>query len=182
MCNKMSSPAMLCKSIERGMRECDKFWKEKSEIQSTWEKIFTLYCEPKDIFGQRIYEYACFMKFRYFEDYKKMKKLNIMLGKLFIIIGNERYIDEMKKKIKNISNLLEEANFLNVDFDDGLCFRYKFSNIKNYINDLDELKYKDLRKHFIFSDEEKYYELTEIMSSLLKIRNESLKRGIKKFD
>ena len=47
---------------------------------------------------------------------------------------------------------------------------------------MDELKYKDLRKHFIFSDEEKYYELTEIMSSLLKIRNELLKRGIKKFD
>ena len=182
MCNKMSSPAMLCKNNERGMRECDEFWKEKSEIQSTWEKLFTLYCEPKDIFGQRIYEYACFMKFRYFEDYKKMKKLNIMLGKLLIIIGNERYIDEMKKRIKNISNLLEEANFLNVDFDEGLCFRYKFSNIKNYINDLDELKYKDLRKHFIFSHEEKYYELTEIMSSLLKIRNELLKRGIKKFD
>ena len=42
MCNKMPSPAMLCKNNERGMRECDKFWKEKSEIQSTWEKIHIL--------------------------------------------------------------------------------------------------------------------------------------------
>ena len=30
MCNKMSSVAMLCKSNESGMRECDKFWKVKS--------------------------------------------------------------------------------------------------------------------------------------------------------
>ena len=30
---KMSSPAMLCKNNESGMRECDKFWKAKSEIK-----------------------------------------------------------------------------------------------------------------------------------------------------
>ena len=120
MCDKMSSPAMICKSNERGMKDCDRCWKEKSEIQSTWEKIYTLYCEPRDIFGTKIYEHTCFMKFRYFEDYNKMKKLDKMLGKLSIILGNERYIYEMKKRILKISKLLEEANFLNVDFDDGL--------------------------------------------------------------
>ena len=112
-----------------------------------------------------------------------MRKIDKMLGKLKIIIGNESYIYEMKKRILNISKLLEEANLLNVDFDDGLCFEHKFSNINDYINILDELKYRDLRKHFIFSDDNKYYELTEIiMPSLVKIRDELLKRGIKKFD
>ena len=38
------------------------------------------------------------MKFRYFEDYKKMRKIDKMLGKLKIIIGNESYIYEMKKE------------------------------------------------------------------------------------
>ena len=165
------------------MKDCDRCWKEKSEIQSTWEKIYTLYCEPRDIFGTKIYEHACFMKFRYFEDYKKMKKLDKMLGKLSIILGNERYIYEMKKITLKISKILEEANFLNGDFDDGLCFVHKFSKINNYINIFDELKFRDLRKHFIFSDEDKYYELKEkIMPSLIKIRDELPKRGIKKID
>ena len=48
MDNKMSSPAMLCKSNESGMRECDKFWKVKSEIQSTWEKKYILKYKPDD--------------------------------------------------------------------------------------------------------------------------------------
>ena len=72
MCNKMPSPTMNCKSNEmkRGMRECDKFWKAKIEIQSTWEKIYILLYKPDD---------TSRMKFRYIEDYKKMKKINEML-------------------------------------------------------------------------------------------------------
>ena len=48
MCNKMSSPTMLCKNNESGMRECDKDWKARSEIQSTWEKIHILKYKPSD--------------------------------------------------------------------------------------------------------------------------------------
>ena len=35
----MSSLAKLCKSNERGMKDCDEQWRGKSEIQSTWENI-----------------------------------------------------------------------------------------------------------------------------------------------
>ena len=48
MDNKMSSPAMPCKDNESGMRECDKDWKARSEIQSTWEKKYILTYKPTD--------------------------------------------------------------------------------------------------------------------------------------
>ena len=81
MCNKMPSSAMLCKNNERGMRECDKDWKAKSEIQSTWEKIYFLLYKPDDSI------YTSIMKFRYIEDYEKMKKINIKLWQIERIIG-----------------------------------------------------------------------------------------------
>ena len=37
---------MLCKNNESGMRECDKFWKAKSEIQNTWDKKYILKYKP----------------------------------------------------------------------------------------------------------------------------------------
>ena len=105
---KMSSPAKFCKSNERGMLDCDKEWKAKSEIQSTWVKIYTLYCEPRTIYETKLYEHACFMKFRYFEDYEKMKELNKMLGELHrimaeannssILFSEKRGVKKMEKK------------------------------------------------------------------------------------
>ena len=88
MDNKMTSPVKLCKSNVKLMHECDEQWKGKSEFQSTLENIYTLYCEPRDIFGKRIFEHACFMKFRYFEDYKKMRKIDKMLGKILLLMKN----------------------------------------------------------------------------------------------
>ena len=121
---KMSSPAMLCKSNESGMRECDKFWKVKSEIQSTWEKIHILKYKPADSI------YTNIMKFRYLEDYEKMKKINKMTGKILILMKNankglggyskERYIYLLKERLSGILSFLQECNFLNVDSDDGI--------------------------------------------------------------
>ena len=70
MDNKMSSTAMFCKRNERGMRDCDECWKGRSEVQSTWEKKYILKYKPAGSI------YTSIMKFRYIEDYKKMKKLN----------------------------------------------------------------------------------------------------------
>ena len=200
---KMSSPAKLSKSNERGMKDCDEQWKGKSEIQSTWEKIYTLYCEPITIFGTKMFEHVCFMKFRYFEDYKKMKKINEMLGKIMKLLRNanngfcgyseERYIYKLKGKLKDILIFLEECNFLNVDFDDGKCFEYKFFNISDYILNGDkkhvEFIFCRLLNHFKYyydNDEDiygLYYVLQEkIMPLLVKIRYELLRRGIKIFD
>ena len=187
---KMSSPAKLSKSNVKPMHECDEQWKGKSEIQSTWEKIYTLYCEPRDIFGKRIFEHACFMKFRYIEDYEKLKKIDKMLGKILILLQNankglggyseERYIYKLKESLINILSFLEECNFLNVDFDDGKCFDKKhvefiFGRLlkrSEYYCDIDGADIFGL-----------YHDLKEkIIPLLVKIRDELLKRGIKIFD
>ena len=62
---------IIIKKMVNNFRDCDEGWRGRSEVQSTWEKIHFVYCNPRSLFGTRIYEHACFMKFRYLEDYKK---------------------------------------------------------------------------------------------------------------
>ena len=83
------------------------------------------------------------MKFRYIEDYEKMKKIDKMLGKILILMKNankglggyseEGYIYKLKESLLYILGFLEECSFLNVDFDDGICFEYILFNINHYI-------------------------------------------------
>ena len=159
---KMSSPAKLCESNEKVMQDCDEQWRGRSEIQSAWEKIYILYCEPRTIFRTKLYEHACFMKFRYLEDYEKMRKIDKMLGKIMVLLKNankglggyseEKYIYELKKRSLNILSFLEKCNFLNVDFDDGICFEHKFFNISHYLLNGDkkhvEFTFGRLLNHF----------------------------------
>ena len=198
MDNKMSSAAKFCKSNERGMRDWDKSWKGKGEVQSYWEKIYILKYKPADSI------YTSIMKFRYLEDFEKMKKINKMTGKILLLMKNankglggyskERYIYLLKERLLGILSFFKECNFLNVDFDDGICFEHKFFNIRHYIINGDknhvEFIFGRLLKQFKdwydidgvdfggFYHDLKY----KIMPSLVKIRDELLKRGIKKFD
>ena len=144
MCNKMSSPAMLCKNNERGMRECDKDWKAKSEIHSTWEKIHILTYKPDDSI------YTSIMKFRYIEDYKKMKKINEILNEITKIMNTlpKIYANvlilkvyELEEETKNLLQLVEECSFLNIDFDDEKVFKNKFYSIYKFIKDRTNLDY-----------------------------------------
>ena len=82
MVNKMSSPVKFCKINERGMRDCDKCWKGKSEVQSYWDKKYILKYKPDDSI------YTSIMKFRYIEDYKKMKRLDDMLYRIVYRMNN----------------------------------------------------------------------------------------------
>ena len=116
MGNKMPSPAMLCESNERGMREWDEFWKEKIEIQSTWEKIDILKYKPDDSI------YTSIMKFRYIEDYEKMKKINKMLYEITKMMDNTNiqkfsykdrinFIHELEEEIKKIVTISKKVLF-----------------------------------------------------------------------
>ena len=99
----MSGPAIICKTNENKMRDCDKDWKIKSELQSTWEKIYILKYKPSNSI------YTSIMKFRYLEDYEKMKKIDKMLGKILILMkkankglvgySEEGYIYELKESL-----------------------------------------------------------------------------------
>ena len=113
----MSSPAMLCKNNERGMRECDKDWKAKIEIQSTWEKKNILLYKPDDSI------YTSRMIFRYIEDYKKMRKIDEMFYQINRIICSVivpsvfpeeqfDFIYELEKETKKLLNLVKKCSFL----------------------------------------------------------------------
>ena len=135
MCNKMSSPTMLCKNNEIAMRECDKDWKGKSEIQSNWEKKYILKFKPVDSI------YTSIMKFRYIEDYEKLKKINEMLYEIlhklyltkvkrFSSLQLINFIYELEEETKILLKLVEKSNFFaNIDYDDGIVFVKKFRNI-----------------------------------------------------
>ena len=131
----MSSPAMLFKNNEMAMRECDKDWKAKSEIQSTWEKKYILQFKPVDSI------YTSIMKFKYIEDYEKLKKIDKMLYELLHKLNYTKvkrfsspklinFIYELEEETNNLLKMVEKSIFFpNVDFDDGRVFVKKFRNI-----------------------------------------------------
>ena len=90
--------------------------------------------------------YTAIMKFRYLEDYKKMKKLNKMLDKIYVIIEGIKtfpyfsdvefrdemmgaYGKEMKKELNKLKDYVEDCNFFNVDYSDGIVYENKFCKI-----------------------------------------------------
>ena len=190
MCNKMSSSAMSCKNNQRGMRECDKDWKAKIEIQSTWEKKYILKYKPiKSI-------YTSIMKFRYIEDYEEMKKINEMLYEImkkmillpkYYSIDRVEMVNQMEEEAKNLLKLLEECNFLNIDFDDGEVFKNKFYSIYEFIEDRQNLDY-NFRKLISEMKNSRYEGLSylyvtlekEIYPLMKKIYKELRRRGINK--
>ena len=86
------------------MRDCDECWKGRSEVQSTWEKKYILKFKP---YGSI---YTSIMKFRYIEDYKKMRRINKMLYKIVKMMDNTNHPFVSYKKQKDfIYKLYEET-------------------------------------------------------------------------
>ena len=187
----MSSPAMFCKTKENKMKECDKDWKAKSEIQSTWDKKYILTYKPTDSI------YTSIIKFRYIEDYKKMKKIDNMFFQLELIIGTIEtscyyskgkydFIYKMEKITNELLILVEECNFLNIDYDDGVTFQHKFVYIDNFFSTKGNIDFEKQMKEFkSWCDNKKMirkvYEIFEkqIKPNLTIIYNELLRRRIK---
>ena len=174
-------------------RDCDEKWRGRSEVQSTWEKMYILKCKPYES------NYTSIMKFRYFKDYKKMRRINKMLDSTFRKIRKYNFnfddivnaVEVLLKELNKLNELVKECNFLNVDYDDCLVFKNKFSNIMDLLYKEVELEFigKQIMK-FLGDDRNIYnfihcintYEVLkeEIPLSLNKIKDELLRRGIYK--
>ena len=182
---------MLCKNNESGMRECDKFWKEKSEIQSTWDKKYILKYKPDNSI------YTSIMKFRYIEDYKKMKKLDEMLYRIVYRMNNNNqpfydydkqldFICELKEETRKLEKFVKNCNFLNIDYDDGEVFLHKFWNINTFLANGKHIKiiFAKLLRVLENSEEDGFPEFLYVMlkkgicPSLKKIYDELIQRGI----
>ena len=184
---------MLCKNNERGMRDCDECWKGRSEVQSTWEKIYILKYKPDDSI------YTSIMKFRYIEDYEKMKKINKMLYEITKMTDNTNiskfsykdridFIYELEEEIQNLLQLVKKCYFFNIDYDDGKVFENKFCSINTFLDDRENLNLNFRRllsklKYSAYDGFSSYlYDILEkeIYPSLKKIYKELRGRGIYK--
>ena len=188
----MSSPTMLCKNKESGMKEHNKDWKAKSEIQSTWDKIHILTYKPFDSI------YTSIMKFRYIEDYKKMKKINKMLCEIVKKMDNTNqlfgghdspcdFTNELNEETRNLNKLVKKCIFFNIDYDDGKVFLMKFWSINTFLangKNIDFIFGRQLRylKNAHYYAELYYILKKEICPSLKKIYHELLRRGMMDLD
>ena len=186
----MSSPVMLCKNNESGMRECDECWKGRSEVQSTWEKIYILLYKPDDSI------YTSRMKFRYIEDYKKMRRISKMLYKIVKMMDNNNqptdtyerqrdFIYKLYEETRNLEKLVKKCNFFNIDYDDGKVFVNKFWSINTFLANGKRIKsiFGRLLRVFKYYYDDLYYILKkEICPSLKKNYHELLRRGMLDLD
>ena len=65
-------------------------WKgrvEQSVIEGKW---YIIQFEPRTLLGSYLFDTPCIMKFKFLEDYQKMKKLDERLGKLNRKMNNEK--------------------------------------------------------------------------------------------
>ena len=190
MFNKMSSSTMSSKKIEMRMKEYNKDWKARSEIQSTWEKTNILKYKPSDSI------YTSIMKFRYIEDYEKMKHINKMLKQILKKMDKSNqpigpypknhidFVYELEEEADKLLKFIKTCNFLNIDFHDGIVFYNKFYYIHKYMYKnnirLDYCFDKLLNSMGQTDDGVSIFEDLEcLIPKLFKIYQELLSRGIK---
>ena len=91
-------------------RDCDENWRGRSELQSNWDKKYILKYKP---YGSN---YTSIMKFRYLEDYKKMKKINGLLDGILVKMYNSNHLSFTLHEIKKIIFELEEETVCLLNF------------------------------------------------------------------
>ena len=138
------------------------------------------------------------MKFRYIEDYEKMKKINKMLyeiiKKMYITKLTRfssdnliNFIYELEEETKNLLKLVGKCNFLNIDYDDGKVFVNKFRSIYIFRADRGNINFifrkllAKLKSNAYDGFSINLYDILEkeIYPSLKKIYKELRRRGIK---
>ena len=68
------------------------------------------------------------MRFKYREDYEKLKEVNSMIGNILHKLSYERIPKrlELVRELEELEHFVEKCNLLKIDFDDGRLFRTKF--------------------------------------------------------
>ena len=119
-------------------------WRGRSEHQNMWGKTYVIKYNPKSLFGSKVFEYPCIMKFRYLEDYENMKKLNEKMGKINRKMDNRNqsyfnyfqvkdFVYELYYETLDLEEFVKKCNFLNVDYNDGRFYTTKFWSINTFL-------------------------------------------------
>ena len=144
--------------------------------------------------------YTSIMKFRYIEDYKKMKKINKMLYEIVNKMDNTKqptydyrrqcdFIYKLDDETRKLEKLVKKCNFFNIDYDDGEVFVMKFWSINTFLANGKRINFVfrrllgHLKDYGDQDDSDLYYILKkEICPSLKKIYHELLRRGMLDLD
>ena len=125
-------------------------WKGRVEQSVIEGKKYILKLEPKSPLGGYLFDTPCIMKFRFLEDYVKMKKLNETIGKIYYKMHNERqpfyknyetvkdFVNELYSEMLDLEEFVKECNFVKVDYDDGRLFLTKFFATSTFLSEAEE--------------------------------------------
>ena len=172
-------------------------WKGRVEQSVIEGKRYIIQFEPKTLLGSYLFDTPCIMKFKFLEDYQKMKKLDERLGKLNRKMNNEKqpfyenyqtvkdFVNELYNEMLDLEEFVKECNFLKVDYDDGRFYTIKFFATNTFLAQA-EVKFRIFNRFLKYLREEcvDVYEMLkcDIIPTLLKINDSLLQRGLLSLD
>ena len=103
-------------------------WKGKAEQSVTEGKHYIIKYSLKTPLGSNLNDTPTIMRFKYREDYEKLKKVNNMIGNILHKLSYERMPKRLKlvRELEELEEFVRKCNFTKIDYDDGRLFRTKF--------------------------------------------------------
>ena len=103
-------------------------WKGRAEQSVIEGKHFVIKYSPKTPLGSYLYDTPTIMRFKYREDYEKLKIVEKKIGNILHKLSYERIPKRLKlvRELEELENFVEKCNFTKIDYDDGRLFRTNF--------------------------------------------------------
>ena len=149
-------------------------WRGRYEQSIIEGKKYIILYKPKTLLGSYLYDTPCKMKFKYLEDYQKMKKLEEKLSKINRKMddreqpygcGYQRvkdFVYELYSEMLDLEELVKQCNFLKVDCDDGRFYTNKFFGTNTFLTQA-EFKFDVFNIFLRFLTEKQYVDIYEIL-------------------
>ena len=123
------------------------------------------------------------MRFKYYEDYEKLKKINKMLGKILYKLYNERGFN-CRFLMYDLLRFVKRCKFTKIDYDDGRFFKTKFFCINKFLAQGEEEfpLMKNFNEYGYDKENEVYVKMYEffendVFPAIVEIYNSLVERG-----
>ena len=172
-------------------------WRSRYEQSVIEGKHYIIKFKPKSILGGHLFDTPCIMRFKFLEDYEKMKKLEEKLVKIIRNMNNQKqpfncgyqrvkdFVNDLYKEMLDLEEFVKKCNVLKVDYDDGRFYAVKFFGTNSFLAEADH-EFRIFNRFLKYLREEEYVDVYEmlkydIIPTLLK--NDSfLQGGLKNYN